>query len=191
MHEFAGSKTEMIAEFRKEAAGVLAQVKKATQNFREIEGVDAVQVLPPEISESISSLGNQSRDFRTTLGYEVAMYECGPETAISEALVAVDQAIRDLNQKNTPAGRMKLVNFMKRYPIPARENQKPLWRYVASILNACDRARKTAEQHLDRARSLEASGNKDEALREYQEIYRIYPNVITADKIQQLQNEAR
>jgi tetratricopeptide (TPR) repeat protein len=190
MHEFAGSKTEMIVEFKKETGGVLAQVKKATQNFRELEGIDNVQMLPPEISESISSLANQSRDFRTKLGYEAAMYECGPETATSEALVAVDQALRDLNQKNAPAGRMKILNFIKRYPLPARDNQKPLWRYAASVLNACDLARKSAEQHLERARSLEAAGNKSEALREYQEIYRVYPNAITADKIQLLQNEA-
>ena len=179
----------MIAELKKETAAVLAQVKKSTQNFHEVQAMDSLQTLPPEISASISALADQARDFRKKLGYEVAMYECGAETATGEALVAVNQATNDLTQKNTPAGRLKALNFLKRYPLPARDNLKPLWRYIVSILNVCERAKADAEGHLERAKSLEAEGKKDEALREYQEIYRVYPNTITADRIQQLQSE--
>jgi len=181
----------MIAEFKKETGLVLGQVKGATQNFREVEQMDSVTTLPAEVSASVSSLGDQARDFRAKLGYEVTFYECGAETAIGEALIAVDQSTRDVAEKNAPAGRMKLMNFFKRYPAPTRDNQKALWRYLASILTATNRAKKEAEEHLDRAKALESAGNKGEALTEYKEIYRVYPNTITGDKIRELQEQPR
>jgi hypothetical protein len=186
--QLTGSKAEMIAELKKETAATLAQVKRATENFREVQALDKLETFPPEVSASISSLADQTRDFRSKLGYEVAMYECGAETATSEALVALEKATQDLAQKNTPAGRMKLMTFFKRFPLPSRDNQKQLWRYVASFLSACERAKREAEGHLEKARAFQAEGKKEEALREYQEIYRIYPNSITADRIQELQN---
>jgi len=48
-----------------------------------------------------------------------------------------------------------------------------------------------AESHLQQAQSLRSAGKKSEELREYQEIYRIYPNPITAEKIRQLEDEPR
>ena len=191
MQQLTGSKAQMIAEFKKETGSVLAQMKNATQSFREVQGIDTVQTLPAEVSASVSALADQARDFRAKLGYEVTFYECGVETATGEALVAVDQATRELAEKNAPAGRMKVVNFFKRFPTPTRDNQKPLWRYLGSILNSCNRAKKAAEEHLERARSFESAGKREEAIAEYQEIYRIYPNAVTADKIHELQNQPR
>jgi hypothetical protein len=191
MQPLDGSKAQMIAEFKKETGSVLGQVKSATQNFREVEQIDSVTTLPAEVSASVSSLSDQARDFRAKLGYEVTFYECGAETAIGEALVAVDQSTRDVTEKNAPAARMKLLNFFKRYPAPTRDNQNALWRYLASILTATNRAKKEAEEHLDRAKALESAGNKTEALTEYKEIYRVYPNSITADKIRELQEQQR
>jgi len=181
----------MISEFKKQTTDVLEQAKKATRGFDEIQGLDAAQTLPAEVSASISGLAEQARDFRTKLGYEAAMYECGAETATSEALTALDQTTHDVADKNTPAGRLKLMNFFKRFPAPSRDNQKPLWRYLGSIFLSFEHARKEAESHLQRAKSLESSGKKTEALREYQEIYRIYPNAITADKITTLQAQPK
>jgi len=189
MDTLAGSKSEMIAEFKKQTAGVLGQAKKATNGFLEIQQLDGAQPLSPELSASISALAEQARDFRAKLGYEVAMYECGAETATSEALTALDKATRDFSDKNMPAGRLKLMTFFRRFPAPSRDNQKALWRYMGSIFLACEHARKDAETHLQRAKSLESSGKKAEALREYQEIYNLYPNSITADKITTLQGQ--
>ena len=177
----------MISQFKKETAAAVDQVKNVTDRFREVPKLDSVQPLPAEVSASVSALSDRSREFRAKLGYEVAMYECGAETATTEALTTLDQSTRDLTEKNAPAARIKLMTFFRRYPAPSRDNQKPLWRYVSSILVSCNRARKEAEGHLDRAKSLESAGKKDEAFKEYQEIFRIYPNPIVADKIRMLQ----
>jgi tetratricopeptide (TPR) repeat protein len=179
----------MIARFKKQTESVLAQARQATENFGEVSQINAVQPLPASVVASIASLGDLARDFRSKMGYEVTFYECGAETAAGEALATLNEMTRDLTEKNTPPGRQKLMSFFKRYPAATRDNQKPLWRYLASVLYSCDKAKKEAESHLQQAQSLDAAGKKSEALREYQEIYRIYPNRITADKIKLLQEQ--
>ena len=181
----------MIAQFKKQTESVLAQVRDATGNFSQIDRIDKVTAFPAAVSANIGSLAERSRDFRAKLGYAAAFYECGAETATVDALMAVDEATRDWSQKNAPVGRSKLVNFFMRYPNPTRDNQKPLWRYNGSMLIAFNDVKKKAEDHLQRAKSFEAAGKKSEALREYKEINRIYPNTITEDKIKQLESSPR
>ncbi len=187
----AKSKNEMISDFKKQTESVLAQVRDATGRFHEINRIDAVSALPEPVAANVRSLANQASELRSKFGYEVEFYECGVETATVGGLVAVDQATLNFTQRNAPEARLRLVNFFKRYPAPTRDNQKPLWRYLASILISCNKARTDAENHLQRAKSLETGLRKAEALREYQEIYRIYPNPITADKIKLLEERAR
>ena len=180
-------KRRLIEELRKQTEAVLAQVRDATGNFREIDRLEAVQNLPAPVSVSVTVLGTRARDFRTKVGYEVAAYECLAEMEAVEALVLVDETARDITAKDVPAARRKLSGFLKRYHEPTADNQKPLSRYLTSVLSLCDRSKNEAETHLKRAKSLDSAGKKSEALREYQEIYRIYPNPITADKIRQLE----
>jgi len=180
-------KRRLIEELRKQTEAVLAQVRDATGNFREIDRLEAVQNLPAPVSASVTVLGTGARDFRTKVGYEVAAYECLAEMEAVEALVLVDETARDITAKDVPAARRKLSGFLKRYHEPTADNQKPLSRYLTSVLSLCDRSKNEAETHLKRAKSLDSAGKKSEALREYQEIYRIYPNPITADKIRQLE----
>ena len=180
-------KRRLIEELRKQTEAVLAQVRDATGNFREIDRLEAVQNLPAPVSASVTVLGTGARDFRTKVGYEVAAYECLAEMEAVEALVLVDETARDITAKDVPAARRKLSGFLKRYHEPTADNQKPLSRYLTSVLSLCDRSKNEAETHLKRAKSLDSAGKKNEALREYQEIYRIYPNPITADKIRQLE----
>ena len=180
-------KRRLIEELRKQTEAVLAQVRDATGNFREIDRLEAVQNLPAPVSASVTVLGTRARDFRTKVGYEVAAYECLAEMEAVEALVLVDETARDITAKDVPAARRKLSGFLKRYHEPTADNQKPLSRYLTSVLSLCDRSKNEAETHLKRAKSLDSAGKKNEALREYQEIYRIYPNPITADKIRQLE----
>ena len=182
-----GSKKEMIAQFKAQTASVFAQVREATEKFRDVEGLDSLREFPAAISARIDALADQSRDFRSKVGYEVAMYECGAETATADALLAVNQARRDVAQKNAPVSRSRLMSFFKRYPAAPSESQRLLWRYNASMLMACDKARKEAEGHLQQAKAFEAAGKKADALREYKEIYRVYPNEITAEKIKLLE----
>jgi hypothetical protein len=80
---------------------------------------------------------------------------------------------------------------LDRYPEPPGDNQKRLWRYLTSALSLCNRLKDQAEAHLKGAHSLEMAGKKSEAIREFQEIYRIYPNPATAEKIRQLEAQPR
>lgn len=181
----------MTREFRRQIEAVFTQVKDATGNLREIERVDAVRALPSRVSASITFLANQGREFRTSLGYEKTLFEYLDELQTVDALVAVDEITRDLAAKDAPVARKELLAFVRRYSEPNAEDRKPLWRYLNSAFSLCNRAKTEAEAHLQRARSLESAGKKAEALREYEEIYRIYPNPITSDKIRELQRQQR
>ena len=125
------------------------------------------------------------------VGQEVAAYECLAEIEAVEALVLVDQITRDIAAKDTPTARKELSAFLKRYHEPTADNQKQLSRYLNSALSLCNRLKDEAATHLQQAQSFGSAGKAGEALREYQEIYRIYPNPITAEKIRQLEGEPR
>ncbi len=181
----------MIEELKKETESVLAQVRDATGNFREIDRLEAVKNLPGPASASVTVLAARARDFRMKVGDEVAVYEFLAEIEAVEMLVLVDETTRDIATKDVPAARRKLSAFLKRYHEPAADSQKLLSRYLTSMLSLCNRSKDEAETHLERAKSLDSAGKKSEALREYQEIYRIYPNPITADKIRQLEGGPR
>jgi hypothetical protein len=180
----------MIEQLRKETESVLAQVRDATGNFHEIDQLGAVQNLPAPVSVSVTVLAARARDFRMKVGYEVAAYECLAEMEAVEALALVDEITRDIVAKDTPTARKKLSAFLKRYHEPAADSQKPLSRYLNSVLSLCNRSKDEAETHLQRAQSLGSAGKTSEALREYQEIYRIYPNPITAERIRQLEGQS-
>ena len=184
-------KRQIIAEFKKQIDFVFGQVKEATHDFRPVERLDQVKGLPPAVSSHVTLLANQAREFGARLGYEVTYFECLAEIQSVDSLVVVDEATGDIAARNAPTARKSLAAFRKRYSEPTAESQKPLWRYITEMLSLCDRSKSEAEGHLQRAHSLESEGKKDEALREYREILRIYPNTITAEKIRQLENPSR
>jgi hypothetical protein len=181
----------MIAELKAETQSVLVQVRDATGDFREIDRLDAVLELPEAVSASVTALAHNARDFRLKLGYDIAFHETRAETETVDALVAVDQITRDIAAANAPVARAKLSALLNRYPQPVADNQKPLWHYITSVLLLCNRSEEEAKAHLQRAKSLESAGKKSEALREYREIYRLYPNQVAAEKIRQLENQPR
>jgi hypothetical protein len=49
---------------------------------------------------------------------------------------------------------------------------------------------KEAEVRSQRAQAFASAGKTGEAIREYQEAYRIFPNPATAEKIRQLQSNS-
>jgi hypothetical protein len=181
----------MIADFKKQIDVVLGQVRDVTQNFREIDRLDEVRPLPPTVSGEVTVLANSARRFQAKLGYNVTYYECLNEIETVDALGLVDEVTRDLAAKDAPSARNKLSTFRKRYSEPTIESHKALWRYLVSIFSLCDRLKNEAQTHLERAFSLESAGKLNDALREYREIYRIYPNPITAEKIRQLESRPR
>jgi hypothetical protein len=180
-------RSRIIADFRDETQAVLSQVGGATGSFPEVDRLDSVTKFPPQVSDSIASLAHRARDFRSQLGYETALRECPVETETVDALSAIDQVNRSIASNDIAAANSKLADFLKTNPEPISDNEKPLWRYFASIRQVTSRLEKDADIHSQRAQSLAAASKPSEAIREYQEAYRIFPNPATAEKIRQLQ----
>jgi hypothetical protein len=183
-------KNRMITDFKEQTQSVLSRVGEATGNFHEIDRLDLVQQLPLPVSESVSSLVDRARDFRAKLGYETALSECRTETATVDALSAIDQITRNIADKDASAANSRLTDFLKSNPEPMVDNQKPLWRYLTSIRLLCNRLEKEAEIHLQRAQASASAGRIGDAIREYQEAYRAFPNPATAEKTRQLQSNS-
>src|SRR6516165_3737146 len=183
-------KNRMITDFKEQTQSVLSRVGEATGNFHEIDRLDLVQQLLPPVSESVSSLVDRARDFRAKLGYETALSECRTETATVDALSAIDQITRNIASKDASAANSRLADFLKSNPEPMVDNQKPLWRYLTSIRLLCNRLEKEAETHLQRAQASASAGRTGDAIREYQEAYRAFPNPATAEKTRQLQSNS-
>jgi hypothetical protein len=179
-------KSRMITDFKEQTQAVLSRVGDATGNFREIDRLNSVQQLPPPVSESVASLVDRARDFRAKVGYETALSECRSETETVDALSAVDQGIRNIAGNDASAANSGLTDFLKDNPEPMVDTQRPLWRYLTSMRLLCSRLEKEAEIHLERAGAFASAGRTGDAIREYQEAYRTFPNPATAEKIRQL-----
>jgi len=179
-------KSRMITDFKEQTQAVLSRVGDATGNFREIDRLDSVRQLPPPVSESVASLVDRARDFRVKVGYETALSECRSETETVDALSAVDQGTRNIAGNDASAANSGLTDFLKDNPEPMVDTQRPLWRYLTSMRLLCSRLEKEAEIHLERAGAFASAGRTGDAIREYQEAYRTFPNPATAEKIRQL-----
>jgi hypothetical protein len=89
-------KNRIIADFKEQSQSVLSRVGDATGNFHQVDRLDSVQKLPAPVSESVDSLVDRARDFRSKVGYETAFQECRTETEIVDALAVVDQITRNI-----------------------------------------------------------------------------------------------
>ena len=183
-------KSRMITDFKEQTQAVLSRVGDATGNFHEIDQLGSVQRLPAPVSESVASLVDRARDFRAKVGYETALSECRSETETVDALSAVDQSTRNIAGNNASAANSGLTDFLKDNPEPMVDTQRPLWRYLTSMRLLCSRLEKEAETHLERAGAFASAGRTGDAIREYKEAYRTFPNPATAEKIRQLQRNS-
>jgi len=182
-------KRQIIAAFKKQIDGVLGEVRNATDNFGEVQRLDQVRSLPAGVSSHVTLLAAMAQEFRARLGYEVTYYECLAEVQTVDALTVVDEVTSDIQAKDAPVARKALETFRSRYSEPASEVQKPLWHYLNTLYSLCDRLKTEAEAHLNKARSFETEGKKDDALRELREIYRLYPNKMTLERIHVLESQ--
>ncbi len=182
-------KSRMIADFEEQTQSVLSRVGDATGNFREIDRLDSVPQLPAAVSDSVASLVDRAREFRAKVGYETALSEYRTETETVDALSALDQTARSIAGRDASAANSRLADFLKSNPEPTVDVQKPLWSYLTSMRLLCSRLEKEAEIHSERAQAFASAGRAADAIREYQEAYRIFPNPATAEKIRQLQSK--
>jgi hypothetical protein len=181
----SAAKNRSIAEVKARSDIVLMQVSGATGNFREVDRLDSVQKLPATVSQNIQALS----DFRSKVEDEAALPEYRTESTTVDALAVVDQATRNIAEKNASAAGLRVTDFLKTNPGPTADNQKGLWRYLTSLRSVCSQSEKQAEAHSQRAQSLVSAGKTDDAIREYEEAYKVFPNPATAETIHRLQNK--
>jgi len=186
----AAVKSRMIADFKEQTQSVLSRVGDATGNFREIDRLDSAPQLPAAVSDSVASLVDRAREFRAKVGYETALSEYRTETETVDALSALDQTARSIAGKDASAANSRLAEFLKSSPEPTVDVQKPLWSYLTSMRLLCSRLEKEAEMHSERAQAFASTGRAADAIREYQEAYRTFPNPATAEKIRQLKSQS-
>ena len=183
-------KSRMITDFKEQTQSVLSRVGDATGNFREIDRLDSVPQLPAAVSDSVASLVDRAREFRAKVGYETALSEYRTETETVDALSALDQTVRSIVDRDASAANSRLAEFLKSDPEPTVDVQKPLWSYLTSMRLLCSRLEKEAEIHSERAQAFASAGRAADAIREYEEAYRTFPNPATAEKIRQLRSKS-
>jgi hypothetical protein len=183
-------KDRMIADFKEQTEAVLSRVGDATENFHEIDRLDSLKPLPGSVSESVDALVDRARDFRSELGYETALQECRSETATVDALAAVDYITRNIASNNAARAGSRLAVFLKNNPEPTADHQKALWNYLTSVQSLCSRLEKDASVHVERAMAFASESKTSEAIREYEEAYRTFPDPAVAEKIRQLQDDS-
>jgi hypothetical protein len=183
-------RNRIIEDFKEETQSVFSRVSEATSNFREVERLDLAQELPTPVSESVEALMDRARDFRAKLGYETALREGRVETQTADALFVVDQITHNLAAGDAAKAATKINDFLKKDPDAPGENRKDLWRYLASMRSLCSRSEKEANVHLEQAQLFASAGKLGDALREYQEAFRLFPTPATDEKIRHLRENS-
>jgi hypothetical protein len=182
----SAAKLRMIADFKRKTQSLLMHVGNATANFHKIDRLDSVRKLPAPVSEGIATLVDRARDFHSKIGDEGALPEYQTEAHTVAALFIVDQITGDIAEHDAFAAKSRVEDFLTNNPEPSADSQKALWGYLASARSLCSRLEKEADVHTQRAESLASAGKTDEAIKEYQQAERIFPNPATAQKIRQL-----
>lgn len=162
-------------------------MKEATGNFRPIESLDEVKSLPSSVSASVTYLSTYAQQFRASLGHDTTYYECLDQIETVDALVLAEELTGDLARKDSPAARKAALSHATRTDENVGGDRKALSIYLNSISSLCEKSKDQAELHLKEAQTLEAAGKKSEALKEYREISKIYPNPVTVKKIKELE----
>jgi hypothetical protein len=178
----AKSDDPKMTDFRLETEGVLSRVREATANWRDIDALDSVQPLPLPVRNAVRLLADHAKGVRSTGADSAAR----PQVETADALSTVNDTTSALAAKDASAANSKLSQFLKKHPSAPGENQKDLWRYLTSAQSTCERHKKEAETHLQRAQLLVTADEINQAIDECQQANRLFPSQTTADKIRQL-----
>lgn len=172
-----------VDDLKQQTQTVLSQVRSATADFRDIDSLDSVQSLPPALDDSIRLLRAHARDVRS---HAPADAEIKAPVETADALSTINESTHALATKDAATADSELKQFLKDHPAPPSEEEKDIWHYLTSARTLCERQRKAAEAHLQRAQSLASADEVDQALKEYMQANHLFPLRQTADKIRQL-----
>lgn len=179
-----------IADLHGQVSGVYQKAVAQSELFKTYKAFAEVKPVPPELATEIGAAADAARDFRRQVGYEIALRDCATDTAIVDALVAFESATRDIAAGNAPRASDSLQSFRKEHAASPDDAHKPLWSWLDSIMTLCAEMEADAKVHLERAESLASAAKTGDAVREYQEAYRIYPDPAVAEKIKKLRDES-
>ena len=179
-----------VAEFKKDAADLLASMSLPASDFQEFRKLNDVKELPAATQEKISALDEKVRAFREKDDAERFIEACRAEIATVSALQTRSQVAREIHGSNAAAALTDVNSFLQNNFSPPSDAHKDLWRSLASIRTLCDRLEKESKTHLERAQSLSSSGKAGDAIQEFQIADRIFPDPKVADTIKQLRENS-
>jgi hypothetical protein len=178
----------VVAELRDELQKILPNVARVTNSFHEITDFGNMKQLPSPISESIQKLKDHADRLRQQVGPDATCEECRQAMVMAEALQVIDEVPRHIAAADASAASLQVSSFLQGNPQPSAEEQKPLWSFLESIRTSCTRREADANIHIQRGQSLFSAGKTSDAIKEYQQAYRRFPNPQTAAKIKQLED---
>jgi hypothetical protein len=181
-------RSHLIAEFKDHVQSVLPHVARTVGGVHDISSFDNVKQLPSPVSDSIDKLVDHARRLREKVDSVLALEQCRNETVTAEALQTINEISRNIAAANALVAGSQVSSFLQAHPEPLVDEQKPLWTYLESIRAFCSRRQQDATIHLQRAKSFFSAGRPSDAVREYQEAYRVFPNPQTATKIKEIQD---
>src|SRR5439155_15088017 len=123
------------------------------------------------------------------VGSDTALDQCRKETVTADALQVINKVTQNIAAADALAAGSDVSSFLQRNPEPLSDEQKPLWTYLVLIRALCNGHEKDANIHIKRAEAFFAAGKSSDAIREYQEAYRVFPNPETATKIKEIQEK--
>lgn len=180
-------RARLVAEFKDELQKVLPHVVRVISSFHKITNFDQIKQLPNSISESIDKLTANADSLRKQAGSDMPLDEGRQEMVTADALQMINKVGRNTAAADASAASSQVSAFLQANPEPPSDEQKPLWTYLESIRTLCSRQEKDANIHMQKGQSLFSAGKMSDAIREYQQAYRAFPNPQTATKIKEIQ----
>jgi uncharacterized protein YecT (DUF1311 family) len=182
-------RSKLIGDFQTSVKMVLAQTT-ASGVLTEAKTLDQVKDIPLSVADTATKLGDRAADLRQKLATDDHREDCRADLDTADALVYLEKTISNIKAGDTPAARAELSLFHEGSPTPATEAQGPLWKYLESLRALCEALESQAKTHIDRAKSDAAAGQNGEAIKEYQQAYKIFPDPNTAETIKHLREDS-
>jgi hypothetical protein len=181
-------KARLVAQFKDKLQKVLPDVVRVIGSFHEITNFDQIKQLPNSLSDSIDKLTASADGLRKQTASDLPLDEGRQEIVTTDALQMINEVGRNTAAEDVSASSSQVSAFLQANPDPPSNEQKPLWTYLESIRTLCSQQEKDANVHIQKGQSLFSAGKMSDAIREYQQAYRAFPNPQTATKIKEIQD---
>jgi uncharacterized protein YecT (DUF1311 family) len=185
-----GARAKLVAEFKAAAQGAVTK-GAAAGPYVEYTSLNAVKALPSALTDEITALEDQAAAFRAKLDAANQLGgDCRLDLDSADALGALRDAVQDITAADTPAASEKLSAFHERGFSPETAEQKLLGKSLNSLWTICDHLKEQAHSLCERAKAAADAGKSAEAIKDYQDAYKIYPDPDVAQTIKRLREDS-